>query len=257
MGCRAACKVSYYHRIPRGDRTETWPRLIGGSRRRDKLLRITRHSDIGLNSSTGDVVGQKSLSGKLGDLYDCVPLFHRRADRPGRRRLPPDVLPLLRGQGRRDGGAFRPVRELLLSELAKRPRAEPPLVAIRNALVPAVEAALAERDLVRYSIRLLCETSVLRRAIMERRNRLEERIAALMARRLGAARDDNTPMLLAFVTRALHDTAFNAWYDHETDDIAGLVDDLVDRLRAIVAAVPAPPGRQRKAARKRTPERTS
>jgi AcrR family transcriptional regulator len=147
--------------------------------------------------------------------------------------------------------------ELLLSELAKRPRAEPPLVAIRNALVPAVEAALAERDLVRYSIRLLRETSVLRRAIMERRNRLEERIAALMARRLGAARDDNTPMLLAFVTRALHDTAFNAWYDHETDDIAGLVDDLVDRLRAIVAAVPAPPGRQRKAARKRTPERTS
>ena len=57
--------------------------------------------------------------------------------------------------------------------------------------------------------------------IRHRRNRLEERIAALMARRLGAARDDNTPMLLAFVTRALHDTAFNAWYDHETDDIAG------------------------------------
>jgi hypothetical protein len=64
-------------------------------------------------------------------------------------------------------------------------------------------------------------------------------------------------MLLAFVTRALHDTAFNAWYDQETDDIAGLVDDLVGRLHAIVAAVPAPPGRQRKAARKRTPERTS
>src|ERR1019366_2948180 len=122
--------------------------------------------------------------------------------------------------------------ELLLAELAKRPRAEPPLVAIRNALVPAVEAALAERDLVRYSIRLLRGTSALRRAMMERRNRLKERIAALMARRLGAARDDNTPMLLAFVTRALHDKAVNAWYDHETDDIAGLVDDLVGRLRA-------------------------
>src|ERR1039457_6929506 len=39
MGCRAACKVSYYHRIPRGGRSETWPPLIGGSRRRDKLLR--------------------------------------------------------------------------------------------------------------------------------------------------------------------------------------------------------------------------
>jgi len=55
-------------------------------------------------------------------------------------------------------------------------------------------------------------------------------------------------MLLAFVARALHDTAFNAWYDHETDDIAGLIDDLVGRLRAIVATVPAPPVRRRKPA---------
>jgi len=29
------------------------------------------------------------------------------------------------------------------------------------------------------------------------------------------------------VARALHDTTFNAWYDHETDDIAGLVDVLI------------------------------
>jgi AcrR family transcriptional regulator len=84
--------------------------------------------------------------------------------------------------------------ELLLAELAARPRDEPPLVAIRNALVPAVEAGLAERDLLRYIIRLLRETTALRRAMMEHRNRLEERIAALMARRLGAARGDNTPI---------------------------------------------------------------
>ena len=128
--------------------------------------------------------------------------------------------------------------EQLLAELAARPLSEPPLLAIRNALVPAVDSSLAERELVRYVIRLLRETSSLRRAMMERRNRLEERIAALMARRLGAARSDNTPMLLAFVTRALHDTVFNAWYDHETDDIAGLVDDLVGRLCAIVADMP-------------------
>ena len=128
---------------------------------------------------------------------------------------------------------------LLLAELAARPLAEPPLLAIRNALVPALESSLADRDLIRYVIRLLRETSALRRAMMERRNRLEERIATLMARRLGAAPDDNTPMLLAFLTRALHDTAFNAWYDHETDDIAGLVDDLIGRLCTIVADMPA------------------
>ena len=143
--------------------------------------------------------------------------------------------------------------ELLLAELAARPRREPPLVAIRNALVPAVEAGLAERDLIRYVIRLLRETSALRRAMMERRNRLEERIAALMARRLGAARGDNTPMLLAFVTRALHDTVFNAWYDNETDDVAGLVDDVVGRLRVLVEAVPPPPADRPKAAGRRAP----
>jgi AcrR family transcriptional regulator len=129
--------------------------------------------------------------------------------------------------------------ELLLDELAARPAHEPPLLAIRNALVPAVQAGLAERDLIRFTIRLLRETSALRRAMMEHRNRLEERIAALMAGRLGLPLDDDTPMLLAFITRALHDTAFNAWYDHETDDIAGLVDNLITRLRAIAADLPA------------------
>ena len=133
--------------------------------------------------------------------------------------------------------------EQLLTELAARPLDEPPLLAIRNALVPAMEASLTDRDLIRYVIRSLRETSALRRAIMERRNRLEERIASLMARRLGVDSSDNTPMLLAFVTRALHDTAFNAWYDHETDDIAGLVDDLVGRLCAIVENMPAKPGK--------------
>jgi len=129
--------------------------------------------------------------------------------------------------------------EKLLAELAARPLNEPPLLAIRNALVPAMEAGLAERELVRDTMRLLRETSALRRVMMERRNRLEERIAALMLKRMGTTSSDNTPMLLAFVTRALHDTVYNAWYDHETDDIAGLVDELIGRLCAIVADMPA------------------
>lgn len=142
--------------------------------------------------------------------------------------------------------------ELLLAELAARPGDEPPLLAIRNALVPAIEAAVAEPGIVRDTIRLLRGTSGLRRAMMEHRNRLEERIARLLARRLHAAREDNTPMLLAFVARALHDTAHNAWYDHETSDIAGLVDDLVARLRAVVAAVPGGRGGRRKGVGKGT-----
>ncbi len=143
--------------------------------------------------------------------------------------------------------------ERLYGELAARPREEPPLLAIRNALVPAVEAGIEDADFVRWVIRVLREKSPLRRAMMERRNRLEERIAALMAERLGSRPDDNTPMLLAFLTRALHDTAFNAWYDQETDDTAGLVDRLISRLRSVVAEMPAPSGRG--AARNRTPAR--
>jgi AcrR family transcriptional regulator len=129
--------------------------------------------------------------------------------------------------------------ERFLVELAARPLDEPPLLAIRNALIPAIEFGLQEPDLVREATRLLRETSALRRALMERRNRFEERIAALMIHRLGTTDEDNTPMLLAFLTRALNDTAFNAWYDHETADIAGLVDDLISRLRTIVAGMSA------------------
>jgi len=129
--------------------------------------------------------------------------------------------------------------ERIITELAARPLDEPPLLAIRNALIPAIVYALEEPDLVRDATRLLRETSALRRALMERRNRFEERIAALMTHRLGASPEDNTPMLLAFLARALNDTAFNAWYDHETDDIAGLVDDLIRRLCSIVTDMPA------------------
>jgi AcrR family transcriptional regulator len=129
--------------------------------------------------------------------------------------------------------------ERLLIELAARPPDEPPLLAIRNALIPAIEYALKEPDLVRETTRLLRETSTLRRAVMEHRNRIEERIAALMMQRLNVGNQDDTPMLLAFLTRALNDTAFNAWYDHETDDVAELVDNLIQRLRAVVTDIPA------------------
>jgi AcrR family transcriptional regulator len=128
--------------------------------------------------------------------------------------------------------------ERLLTELAARPLDESPLLAIRNALVQTMEHSLEERDLIRETTRLMRETSPLRRALMEHRNRLEERIAALMIQRLGTTSEDTTPMLLAFLTRALNDSAFNAWYDHETDDIAGLVDDLIRRLCSIVADMP-------------------
>ncbi len=124
--------------------------------------------------------------------------------------------------------------ERLYAALAARPLSEPPLLAIRNALLPALEAGIQDAGILRCTIRLLRETNSLRRVVLARRNRLEERVAALMSRRLGAGARDNTPMLLAFLTRALLDTAFNAWYDHETEDVTELVDSLIRRLRTVV-----------------------
>jgi AcrR family transcriptional regulator len=134
--------------------------------------------------------------------------------------------------------------ERLYAELLARPLEEPPLLAIRNALQPAIQAAIEDAAFLRWLIRVLREESGVRRAVMERRTRLEERIAALLSERLRSGPSDITPMLLAFVTRALHDTATNAWYDHETDDVAGLVDGLIDRLRALVTEMPRLPHRR-------------
>jgi hypothetical protein len=44
------------------------------------------------------------------------------------------------------------------------------------------------------------------------------------------------------------DTAINTRYDHETEDVAGLVDDLMAQLRAVVSASPAKPARRAKPA---------
>jgi len=144
--------------------------------------------------------------------------------------------------------------ERLYVELAARPREEPPLLAIRNALVPAVAAGIEDAEFIRWVIRVLREKSRLRRVMMERRNRLEERIAALMTARLHAGPHDDKPMLLAFVARALFDTAFNAWYDHETRDVGGLVDGLVAGLCAVTAEMP--PGYAGRAARSARRDRT-
>ena len=74
----------------------------------------------------------------------------------------------------------------------------------------------------------------LRRAMLERHARMEERLAALLAERLGIDPDeDSTPALLAFLARAMYDTAFNVWYDQDRKDVAGLVGELFAKLRAL------------------------
>lgn len=133
-------------------------------------------------------------------------------------------------------GTSDALAEDVLAAFASRPRREPPLVAIERALRPAIETRLKDAAESRAIISLLRESRTLRRALLERHARLEERLALLIAVRTGAdLKRDPTPALLAFLARALLDTAFNVWYDQRPRSVGAMIDDLFRRLRAVVA----------------------
>lgn len=125
--------------------------------------------------------------------------------------------------------------EEFLDLVARRPAREAPLLAIHRALLTVVEKWLVEdAALSRAIIRLLRESRTLRRAMLERHARMEERLAALLARRLRVNPARNSqPALLAFLARAMMDTAFNVWYDQRRKDVAVLVDELFASLAAL------------------------
>jgi AcrR family transcriptional regulator len=134
-------------------------------------------------------------------------------------------------------GTTDALAEDVLAAFASRPAGEPPLVAIQRALRPAIETRLADVAESRAIVSLLRESRTLRRALLERHARLEERLALLIAVRTGAdPRRDPTPALLAFLARALLDTAFNVWFDQRPRNVAAMIDDLFRRLRSVVSA---------------------
>jgi AcrR family transcriptional regulator len=134
-------------------------------------------------------------------------------------------------------GTSDALAEDFLAAFAARPAREAPLRSIRHALRQVVLPRVADPREGRAIMRLLRESPTVRRAMLERHARLEERLAALVAERTGASpRKDPTPALVAFVARALLDTAFNAWYDQRPRDASLLIDELFRRLRRIVSA---------------------
>jgi len=138
-------------------------------------------------------------------------------------------------------GTSDALAEDVLAALAARPPREPPLVAIQSSLRPVLASRLADPAEARAIVRLLRESRTLRRAMLERHARMEERLAALFAARARAnPRKDPTPALLAFLTRALLDTAFNVWFDQRPKDAGAMIDDLFRRLRVAVAGRSAP-----------------
>jgi AcrR family transcriptional regulator len=134
-------------------------------------------------------------------------------------------------------GTSDALAEDFLAAFAARPAQEPPILAIQRALRPIVESRLADPDETDAIVRLLRESRALRRAMLERHARMEERLAGLIAERTGADLErDPTPALLAFVARALMDTAFNVWFDQRPKRIGSMVDDLFARLRRAMRA---------------------
>jgi len=126
-----------------------------------------------------------------------------------------------------------------LAAFAGRSRDEAPIVSIQHALRSALEPRLADPREGRAILRLLRDSPTLRRAMLERHARMEERLAALVARRTGAnRRKDPTPALVAFVARALMDSAFNVWYDQRRSDVAALIDELCRGIRNVVKPRP-------------------
>jgi AcrR family transcriptional regulator len=120
--------------------------------------------------------------------------------------------------------------EAMLAAMAERPLDEPPLVAIERALVPVLEGRL-QTERTQTIIRLLRGSRTLRRAMLERHALMEERLAVQLAGRLGVdPAVDSTPQLLAFVARAMMDTAFNVAYDQGRTDVAALVAELFAKL---------------------------
>jgi len=119
----------------------------------------------------------------------------------------------------------------MLAAMAERPLDEPPLLAIERALVPVLESRIANTERLQTIIRLLRESRTLRRAMLERHALMEERLAVQLGVRLGLdTSTDSTPTLLAFVARAMMDTAFNVAYDHGRTDVAALVSELFAKL---------------------------
>ena len=134
-------------------------------------------------------------------------------------------------------GTTDALAEDVLAAFARRPRSEPPLVAIQRALRPAIETRLADAAEARAIVSLLRESRTLRRAMLERHARLEERLAAADRRADGSGPAARPDAGAARVPRA-------GAHGHGVQRLvrpaarrtsAAMIDDLFRRLRAVVS----------------------
>ncbi len=141
-------------------------------------------------------------------------------------------------------GTSDALAEDVLAAFARRPAAEPPLVAIERALSPRSRrgSPTPPRRAPSSACCARAGRCAARCSSATRGSRSASRV--LIAVRTGAdPLRDPTPALLAFLARALMDTAFNVWYDQRPRNVGAMIDDLFRRLRTVVS----PPRRGRRA----------
>jgi len=115
----------------------------------------------------------------------------------------------------------------LVDAVAARPVEELPLTTIRHALLEVLRSRFDNMEESRIIMRLMNESRTLRRAMLERHDRIAVLLTVEFAKRLDSdPRSDTTPALLAYLTKALISTALAVWHEQERTDVDGLVEEL-------------------------------
>jgi AcrR family transcriptional regulator len=98
-------------------------------------------------------------------------------------------------------------------ELAARPPGESPAVALRHAVLVAIDFCADQHDPVKTLavVRLIQRTPLLRARTLERQDRWQADLAAVLAGRLGLTADDLFPELAARMALVAFDTAMERW----------------------------------------------
>jgi len=99
------------------------------------------------------------------------------------------------------------------AELAARPAGESPAVALRHAVLVAIDSCAGHHDPVKTLavVRLIQRTPVLRARALELQDRWQADLAAVLAERLGPGAGDLFPELAARLALAAFDTAMERW----------------------------------------------
>jgi AcrR family transcriptional regulator len=125
--------------------------------------------------------------------------------------------------------------EQLVAELAARPAGEPPLTAMRQALIPLIGLHLEHPEKTLRLTRLLLSTPTVRARYLDHQARWRDELAAVLATRTGAGPEDFRPVLTASIALAAFAAAQARWADLDgAPSFVAMLDEAFNAARAAV-----------------------